>query len=267
MKAIIALFATICLSGCTSLAGNLQVKMMTPSSEENQNFKTFQDAEYFDVKHGDDSISVQSQGDADGRIVLVFGGIRDDAFALANTIHISLPSDNIVSMRYPGYGKSSGSPEEKSIIKNGVALAKMFTEQGRKVILVGYSLGTGVATAVAAELPNHAVEKIVLIAPYDSLREVVRSYTPFFIDPLLEDMQHAFHSVDYLQESSAPVTIIEAGNDRPRWKMATQRLKDSIPKERLTQYEIVAGADHTFVKESNPWYNQERLSQLFQKTI
>ncbi|PPR19630.1 MAG: hypothetical protein CFH43_00082 [Proteobacteria bacterium] len=70
MKAI-ALFATIWLSGCTSLAGNFQVKMMTPSSEENQNFKTFENAEYFDIKQGNDTISVQSQGDADGRIVLV----------------------------------------------------------------------------------------------------------------------------------------------------------------------------------------------------
>lgn len=221
----------------------------------------------FDIKQETEIISAQSQGDSDGRIILVFGGIRDDAFALANIIHMSLPNDHVVSMRYPGYGKSSGTPEEESIIKNGIALANMFTEQGRKVTLVGYSLGTGVATAVAAKLPDHAVEKIVLIAPYDSLREVVRSYTPFFIDPLLEDMQHAFHSVDYIKESSAPVTIIEAGNDRPRWKMATKRLKNSIPEERLTQYEIVAGADHTFLKESNPWYNQVRLRQLFQKTI
>lgn len=44
MKAILALLATILLSGCTSLAGSLQVKMMTPSPEENQNFQTFKDA-------------------------------------------------------------------------------------------------------------------------------------------------------------------------------------------------------------------------------
>lgn len=83
-------------------------------------------------------------------------------------------------VNYRGYGLSTGSPTEQDIMGDSLAiLDSVLKETGRTpddVILVGQSLGSGVATQVASV--RH-VKKLVLLVPFDSLLETARGLFPY----------------------------------------------------------------------------------------
>ena len=83
-------------------------------------------------------------------------------------------------VNYRGYGLSTGTPTEQDIMGDSLAiLDSVLKETGRTpddVILVGQSLGSGVATQVASV--RH-VKKLVLLVPFDSLLETARGLFPY----------------------------------------------------------------------------------------
>src|SRR5262249_9974812 len=85
----------------------------------------------------------------------------------------------IVAPAYPGYSGSTGSPSEQGLL-NDAAAAYAFTTarySPDRIIAWGFSLGTGVAVAIAAE---QKVEKLILEAPYSSVADVAAFRFPFF---------------------------------------------------------------------------------------
>src|SRR5471030_2893657 len=80
----------------------------------------------------------------------------------------------IVALSYRGYAGSSGQPSERGLLQDADA-AYAFTSArygAGRIIVWGFSLGTGVAVALAAEQP---VGKLILEAPYTSIVEVAGS--------------------------------------------------------------------------------------------
>ena len=81
---------------------------------------------------------------------------------------------------YPGYGKSTGAlPKTENILfEAGRAVrARMEAESaGRPIVLFGRSIGTGIASALAAESPPLA---LILETPYRSLGRLGHELFPF----------------------------------------------------------------------------------------
>src|SRR5207245_8215813 len=79
---------------------------------------------------------------------------------------------------YRGYGSSEGSPSEAALTSDGLAWYDYATSELKadKVFLFGRSLGSGVAVQLAAERP---LAGVILVAPFDSLVEVVRYHYPY----------------------------------------------------------------------------------------
>lgn len=115
-------------------------------------------------------------------------------------------------MNYRGYGGSEGKPSEKALVQDAVYLLdKVCRETKRKpgdVVLVGQSLGSGVAVQVAAQRP---VGKLVLLVPFDSIEAVARGMAPgFMVDWALND---TYRSDKFAPKVKCPVTIIAATHD------------------------------------------------------
>src|SRR6267154_6251046 len=80
----------------------------------------------------------------------------------------------VVALSYRGYAGSSGQPSEQGLLQDAAA-AYAFTAArygADRIVLWGFSLGSGVAVALAAEPP---VAKLILEAPYTSSADVAAS--------------------------------------------------------------------------------------------
>ena len=73
----------------------------------------------------------------------------------------------------------------------------------RRIVVVGRSLGTGVAARVAAERP---VAGAILISPYDSLVEIGRGHYPWL--PVSWLLKHRFDSLAAVKGARVPLLTI-----------------------------------------------------------
>ena len=97
----------------------------------------------------------------------------------------------VVALSYRGYAGSSGRPSEQGLLRDAAAAYAFTTARygADKIVVWGFSLGTGVAVALAAEQP---VGKLILEAPYTSIADVAASAFPIF--PVRLVMRDPFHS-------------------------------------------------------------------------
>jgi fermentation-respiration switch protein FrsA (DUF1100 family) len=90
-------------------------------------------------------------------------------------------SEAFLIFDYPGYGKSEGQPSEGGCYAAGSAAYTWLTEiqqvPGDRVLLVGQSLGTGVATHLALGCRHRA---LVLLSAFTSMPDMAAEKLPMF---------------------------------------------------------------------------------------
>ena len=114
---------------------------------------------------------------------------------------------------YPGYGARPGSPSEKAIVRDADELytkvASLFP--GTPILIVGESLGSGVAVQVAALRKDRGPSRLVLLTPFLSLADTAARVYPFLPARFL--LRDRFDSAAALPRCTGPVAILVAGND------------------------------------------------------
>src|ERR1700704_4506720 len=108
-------------------------------------------------------------------VVIYFPGNGDFlAGCVGRFRDITADGTGLVALSYRGYAGSSGRPSEQGLLLDAAA-AYAFTAPrygADRIIVWGFSLGTGVAVALAAEQP---VARLILEAPYTSIVDVAAS--------------------------------------------------------------------------------------------
>jgi uncharacterized protein len=112
---------------------------------------------------------------------------------------------------YRGYGGSTGSPSEAGFLQDARAayywlLAHDVPHQ--QIVVIGESLGTGVAVQLAANVPVGAV---VLEAPYSAAVDIAAGLYPWLPVRLL--MQDQFRSIEEIGLVSAPLLVLHGTDD------------------------------------------------------
>lgn len=147
-------------------------------------------------------------------------------------------------VNYRGYGLSTGAPSEKAIMNDSLAiLDSVLKETGRKpedVILVGQSLGSGVATQIASV---RNVKKLVLLVPFDSLLATAQNLFPYL--PVRLILPDHFRSDLAAPNVSCPVSILAAGADEVIPPAHAKRLKDCFTTP--VRYQEFPGALHNSI--------------------
>jgi len=116
----------------------------------------------------------------------------------------------IVALSYRGYAGSSGHPSERGLLQDAAA-AYAFTRarySADRIVAWGFSLGTGVAVALAAEKP---VGRLILEAPYTSTADVAASM--FWFMPVRLVMRDQFRSDERIARVKVPLLIMHGSND------------------------------------------------------
>jgi uncharacterized protein len=147
-----------------------------------------------------------------GRPVVVFFPGNGDSLAgcVGRFRGITSGGIGLVALSYRGYAGSSGHPSEQGLLEDGDA-AYVFTAarySADQIVVWGFSLGTGVAVAIAAE---HPAAKLILEAPYSSIADVAASHFPFV--PVRWLLRDPFHSDRRMQRVTMPLLIMHGERD------------------------------------------------------
>jgi fermentation-respiration switch protein FrsA (DUF1100 family) len=116
----------------------------------------------------------------------------------------------IVALSYRGYAGSSGQPSERGLLQDAAA-AYAFTAarySADKIVAWGFSLGTGVAIALAAEQP---IGKLILESPYTSIVDVAAS--AYWFAPVRLLMRDQFRSDQRIAQIRVPLLVMHGALD------------------------------------------------------
>jgi hypothetical protein len=146
---------------------------------------------------------------------------------------------------YRGYGGNTGSPTEAGLLLDAravhAAVAGRTDVDAGRIILLGESLGTGVAVSLAREVDPMAV---VLRSPFTSMADVAAHHYWFL--PARRLLWDRYDSLSRIGALTCPVAVVAGDRDRVVPLALSRRLFDAIraPKRFLT----VGGTDHNDVE-------------------
>jgi hypothetical protein len=150
--------------------------------------------------------------DAGKGTVIVFHGNAGTASDRSYYAHrLAVSGRRVILAEYPGYGKRKGELGEASFVKDAKETVRLaFAQFGGKIFLLGESLGSGVAAAVAKDSPI-PIEGIILVTPWDTLHAVAREKFPWM--PVGLFLKDKYDTVVNLKTFPGKIAVIGAERD------------------------------------------------------
>jgi pimeloyl-ACP methyl ester carboxylesterase len=145
---------------------------------------------------------------------------------------------DLVMLDYRGYGKSSGRITSQAQLEADVRAAwdaLVPHDAGRRRLIVGQSLGAGLAAALAADVGPDA---LVLVTPFESLEALAGEVFPWVPRALL---RYPLRTDEALSRVAAPVWLIHGDADDVVPFAHSERLHARFPHAQLRR---VVGGGH-----------------------
>lgn len=130
---------------------------------------------------------------------------------------------NFLMIDYPGYGQSEGEPSEEAIYRMALQLWEQIAERDdvdpEKLVIAGWSLGSGTAARLAAE---KSAQGLILMAPFYNGASLVNDYSKAFSEGSLKAdifgpnhvlLRNKYRSDLYAEQIDIPVLLIAAKQD------------------------------------------------------
>jgi pimeloyl-ACP methyl ester carboxylesterase len=189
-------------------------------------------------------VLVSTHASSGPNAVIYFGGNGEEASQSLPTLQRAFPDSSLFALHYRGYNGSTGEPSEANLIADSLALFDRVHEDHSRIVLIGRSLGSGVAIHVASLRP---VARLILVTPYDSLQEIAARRFPLF--PVRWLLLDKFESWRYAPHVSAPTLLLAAEYDKVIPRASTQLLYERLPKPLATLI-VVPDADHNTISDT-----------------
>lgn len=148
----------------------------------------------------------------DRPVVIFFHGNGDTLAGRARRFReLTAAGVGLVALSFRGYAGSTGAPSEPGLRRDAAAAYAFAAARypASRIVLWGFSLGSGIAVALAAETP---VARLVLEAPYTSAVDVAAGMFPMFPVRLL--MKDPLRSDLRIAAVKAPILIMHGARDR-----------------------------------------------------
>lgn len=193
-------------------------------------------------------------------LIIYFGGNAEEVSWLISESE-RLPGWSLALINYRGYGTSGGSPGEKELFSDALAVYDYFAERRdilrEDIVLMGRSLGSGVAVYLADKRP---VKGLVLITPFDSMLSVAQAHFRFLPVSLL--LRHRFDSLSLAPSIRKPMLALAAGRDTIIPPPHAKRLVDHWGGQ--ATFVVLEGADHNSIDAGEVFWQHIRdfLSKL-----
>ncbi len=181
--------------------------------------------------------------------LLYFGGNAESVDGNISDFKTMYKDHTMYLMNYRGYGGSTGTPSEQALFDDALALYDEVKQHHSSIHVIGRSLGSGVAVYLAA---HRDIGKLVLITPFDSIKNVARSHYPYLpVNWLLKDH---FDSLKVAASINNPVLILMAEHDRVIPMKHSKNLIKHLEKSNVEAH-MIRGTDHNDISYS-PMYRE-----------
>ena len=173
-------------------------------------------------------------------LVIYFGGNAEEVSGQVYEADALAPW-SLAAFNYRGYGRSEGRPGEAALVADALVVFDLLAAREdvdpERIVVFGRSLGSAVAVPLAAARP---VRGVLLVSPFDSLKNVGRRHYPFV--PVSLMLRHPFDSLAHAPDIDAPLLALAGERDRIVPSPHSRRLHDAWggPK----RWVLLPGADH-----------------------
>lgn len=181
--------------------------------------------------------------------IVYFGGNGEDVTFNLPAFSSAFPNHALYFMNYRGYGGSSGNPSEADIQQDALALFDHVHAQHANVVIMGRSLGSGVAIRLASQRP---ATRLVLITPYSSIAELGARQFPFF--PVKWLLRDKFESWRYAPQIRVPTLLVAAEHDQIIPRTSTEDLYTRFA-QGVASLQVIPGVGHNTISQ-HPLYLQ-----------
>ncbi|WP_111976598.1 alpha/beta hydrolase [Algibacillus agarilyticus] len=210
--------------------------------------------EFAELELNNDNINVKTLIVNPGKrnALIFFGGNATKPAHQAVHLKEQFSDYTVYLMSYRGYGGSEGTPSEAGIFSDALQLFDHIKTEHDSIDLLGRSLGTGVASYVAA---NRNIHKLILVTPFDSIEQVAQGRYPMF--PMSILLKDKFDSASRAQQITAPVLIFIAETDHVVPHVNTQNLIKAFTSSPLVV--TVKNANHRNILTKPDFYKRAEL--------
>ena len=208
--------------------------------------------------YGENGVAIGWQSaakrDADNRIIVFHGnaGYALDRHYFVAGLQSLENNWDVFLFEYPGYGARKGTMSEASFkAASTQALETLLGADSQPVFIVGESLGSGIASYLAASFPQQ-VAGLLLVTPFSSLPDVAAHHYPFL--PVRTLMQERYDSMEALSQYHGPVAFLLAGRDEIVTTELGQQLYNSYAGPKWLQVVEHAGHNTLPYSPGEPWW-------------
>jgi pimeloyl-ACP methyl ester carboxylesterase len=189
-------------------------------------------------------------------LVLGFGGNAWNGQDVAEYLHQIYPEADVAAFHYRGYRPSTGRPSADDLIADAPLVydAAVKKVRPKRIVAVGFSIGTGVAATLAG---NRKLAGLILVTPFDSLKAAAQSMYPWL--PIGHFFQHEIDAAGAMAGVKVPTAIIAAEHDEIIAPSRTDALRPKVPN--LVFDRTIANAGH------NDIYQRSAFQQAMHEAL
>ena len=175
--------------------------------------------------------------------LLIFVGRSHDVVGIINRLCRTYPKSRVLAFNYRSYGKSQGKISEQNMFSDGRKIAQLVQKNYGDFYLLGYSIGSSVASYVASK---EKVKALFLIGAFDSIASLAKSK---FVDrgfvPMIDLsslFRYKFRTGVYVSSIEAKTYLFVSRDDETTYIDNARAVKEKVAN--LAFYLELEGLSH-----------------------
>ena len=194
-------------------------------------------------------------------LLIYFNGSGSESSAMIPYAQ-ALDGWSVALINYRGFGQSEGTPSQANAFADATFIYDTLTQRpdidANRVVAMGYSLGTGVATYLSEQRPTVGT---ILVAPYDSQTLIGVKRPPLYA-PLMGLMHRYFDSISRAPGIKTPLLVLIGSADPVVPPELSQKLAGQWGG--VVDIKTYAGEDHNLLLHNNSsWTDIAAFLQTF----
>jgi len=154
--------------------------------------------------------------------LLFFAGKGNDCVGVIEKMAPFYPTIRLIAFNYRSYGRSGGRVNEKNMLDDSVMIAQVIQKNYGDFYILGFSLGSSVASFVASQVSSKGV---FLVGAFDSIPSLAKKKYRFVPSKLIK---YSFETKKFVTQIDAKTYLFVSKDDQVTYIQNARELKKHI---------------------------------------